>query len=532
MKSLGAIVVGIGAYRYDRDRFEPLRYAAADAGEIFRYLSTCWTKPEQCTLVRISEAEATLPAVTRGFQALRESGPFDLQFVYLSGHGFIDDTIAGFLLQPPAGCAAVSLLECRDLDVMLASVQARRTVFILDCCFAEGIVRRMSFFGGLGDSDARLFIASSREHQRTWEDERVRHGVFTAHVLDLLNNGSSVRFKGIREELDVDSELFPALCDQVPLFVLEQKHARQEPVKGGISIRGVSLPVARSVVRRLKDRTAFGTAVRRLRQIVMGIVLGCLVFLSLAYAVTYYAEADRNGDIRLHHGTKWLAPAYRFLPAVRTDTGILSTDLSDDPSVRYAVQAGDVSGFWTQLSREGYRAWYDGVRSSLDPNAAARFDVLLSSGATSPVDLLKQMPLPSEVAFAAWALIDKSDARQIDRVLSHVVGADLTSPLISPFAPNVLDFDILDLSQRQLAAYADALRAVAAIDPDRAFRPFIGYLKAVQTWLAHSSPEEHGVETQRRAAEDVADTLAVIVKARADRGEVALIVPQHVVYES
>lgn len=521
MRSLGAIVVGIGNYHYDHSQFPLLRYAANDAREVSAYFSVCWPKRDEAKLIWVGEQDATLAAVTGAFHALRQDGPFDLQIVYLSGHGLLDTHNAGFVVQPAQHASGITLLDCPTLDGLLSSVPAQRTIFILDCCYAEGIVRRMAFFSGLGDSDARLFIASSREQQLTWEDERVGHGVFTAHLLDFLNNGNPVGFRRVRDQLDVDGELFPILCEQVPLFVLEHKQQRQEPVKGGISIRRVSLPVASSV-RRIKERTAFGTAIRRLRQIVSVLVVVGVVFLFFAYLLGYYAEADRNGNIRLHHGTKWLAPAFRFLPTVRTDTGIPSSDLSDDPAARYSVQTGEASGFWTQVSLGGYRAWYDKIRPSLRSEAATRYDVLLSTAASSPVSRLDEESRPPDIALAAWALLDSSDTRQLDQLFVHVLGANLTSPLVSQFAANELDFDILDRTQQALAHYADALRVAAAIDPDRTFVAFVGYLKAVQAWLAHSSPEQHGEEAQRRAAEEVADTLAVIGKARIDRGESVL----------
>lgn len=393
MRSLGAIVVGIGAYRYDRVQFPLLRYASNDADEVLRYLTTCWPKRDDAMLIRVAEEDATLEAVTEAFVALGHEGSYDLQLLFLSGHGFVDSRNAGFVMQPTAGSSGFSLLDPARLDQLLASVPAKRTILILDCCYAEGITRRMSFFNGLGESDARLFVASSREQQLTWEDERVGHGIFTAHLFDLLNTGSSVKLNGVRDQLDVDGELFPVLCDQVPLYVLEHKQQQQEPVKGGVSIRAVRLPVARAA-RRIKERTAFGTAVRRLRQIVVGTSMACMAFLFFAYTLAYYAEADRSGGIRLHHGTKWLAPIFRFLPTLRVDTGISSTDLAEDPGSRYAVQAGDTSGFWTHMSTQGYRAWYDSIRPSLDPKAIAQFDVLLANGAMRPVYRLNEESRP------------------------------------------------------------------------------------------------------------------------------------------
>jgi hypothetical protein len=517
MRALGAIVVGIGAYRYDRVAYPPLRYASNDADAIVQYITICWPNADEATVVRLSEADATVAAISEAFDTLQKAGPYDLQLVFLSGHGFVHGQDAGFIAQPALGASTLSLLDSAYLDRLLASVTAARTVFILDCCNAEGIVRRMRFFSGLGESDARLFVASSREEQLTWEDERVGHGIFTAHLLDLLNTGSSVKLNGLRDRLDVDGELFPVLCDQVPLYVLEHKQQRQEPVKGGVSIRAVSLPVAR-VARRIKERTAFGTAVRRLRQIAWGLAVAWSVFLIVAYGLAYYAQADSNGGVTLRHGTKWLAPVFRYLPTLRADTGISATDLSDDPASRYAVLAGDTSGFWTHMSRQGYRAWYDNIRPSLDPKAAARYDVLLGAGAMPPVYRLNEDSKPSDVAFAAWALLDNSDAKQLNTLFVHLLGADRINPVLAPFSVNEMDFNVLDLTQPELASYANALRSDAAIDPELTFIAYLGFLKANQMWLAHSSPEQHGREAQRRAADDVADVLAVIAKARTDRG--------------
>jgi hypothetical protein len=486
VRSLGAILVGIGAYRYSSSQFPLLQYAANDARKISQYVTTCWLGQSQVTTIRIDEEDATPDGVTAAFKTLQEKGPYDLQLIFLSGHGVVGGQSAGFLLQPPPGSSDISVLDYASLDRLLSSVTATQTVLILDCCSAEGIVRQMDFFTQLCESDARLFIASSRKQQLTWEDESLGHGIFTAHLLDFLNTGSSTTLNGVRDQLDVDSELFPALCAQVPLYVLEHKHQRQEPVKGGTSIRPVSLPVARAA-RRIKERSAFGTAIRRLRQITSGLALAGAVFLFLAYTLAYYAQADRNGNIQLRHGTKWLAPALRFVPTLRADTGIPTTDLSDDPANRYSIQAGENAGFWTQLSRQGYRTWYDTIRPSLDAKAATKYDVLIAANQTRPVYRLKEESLPSEVAFAAWALLDSVDSKQLATLFDHMLGRNLTSPLLSPFSANELDFDILDLNQPELASYADAMRAAAASDPDRAFVPYLGFLKATRMWLAHSS---------------------------------------------
>src|SRR5947208_2029633 len=155
MRSLGAIVIGIGSYRYDHRQFPLLRYASKDADEIIQYLITCWPKPDESKLIRVADEDATVEAVTNAFRTLEKEGPYDLQLVFLSGHGLVDSPSAGLVLQPPPGSSELCLLDHTRLDRLLASVPAKRTILILDCCFAEGITRRMTFFNGLEESDAR-----------------------------------------------------------------------------------------------------------------------------------------------------------------------------------------------------------------------------------------------------------------------------------------------------------------------------------------------------------------------------------------
>jgi hypothetical protein len=89
MPSLGAIVVGIGSYRYNRQQFPLLRYASKDADEVVQYVMTCWSKSEEAKLIRITEENATEDAIAAAFVALGKEGPFDLQLVFLSGHAWM-----------------------------------------------------------------------------------------------------------------------------------------------------------------------------------------------------------------------------------------------------------------------------------------------------------------------------------------------------------------------------------------------------------------------------------------------------------
>ena len=379
MASVGALVVGIGAYRNGGPGFLPLRFAAADADAVKQYLRTCWPGDGELELVSIEEGNATEAALREGFRVLATRGPYELCWVFLSGHGWIGENTAGFLIQPDDQVDGIAMLEASTLNRLLDEITATRTILLLDCCFAEGLVRRLPFFTALDASIARLYIASSREQQRTWEDDRVRHGVFTAHLIDLLNTGSAAQFEGRKDRLDVDADLFPALCEQVPLYVLERKNgAHQEPVKGGVSSSTVTLPVV-NAARRLRDRTALGTAMLRLRQISGGLALGGMCFLLLTYVLAYYIEPGSGGTLIVRHGTRWLEPVMQIFSLTRVDTGIEVSNLSDNGAAATPLQSGYISGVWTHDAPGGYRGWFTAVLAGLDSPAAARYAALVGN---------------------------------------------------------------------------------------------------------------------------------------------------------
>ena len=525
MRSLGALVAGIGSYQLDPSVFPRLEFAAADAAQFADYLRVCWPDDDDAQVVHVSEEDATLEGLVDGFQALQQLGPFDLCLVFLSGHGLASDAAgaSGLIVQPSSTDGIAELLDAARLDGLLASIQATRTILIIDCCYAEAVVRDMAYFKDLGQSDARLFIASSRSHQRTWEDDGLGHGIFTAHLLDLLRTGDAAKLKRAQDRLSVDGELFPVLCEQVPLYVFEHKAQQQEPVKGGVSIRGVSLPVA-AAARRIRERSPFATAMRRTRQILFSVGVVVLAFLAAAYNFLYYAEADGDGQIKLRHGTRWLAPVFRAFPTTVLETGMNVSELSSKSSESYAVQAGQASGIWTQNSRLGYRAWYDVVRASLDGEAAKRYDVLLGIPPDF-VAFLDETSQTSDVVRAGWAQLDSYDPQQLAEVIKRVPGPDDARKPLKKFDPQEMDFQILDKSPNELSEFADVLRYAAAVEPDLAFDGYVGFVQACTMWLAHSSPEQHGREVQRRVSEEVGDVFATIVRGRLDRGEPPLSSP-------
>lgn len=512
MAVVGAFVVGISSYSEDVvGRLGKLRYAVNDADDVEQYLRTCW-KPAELTVVRIKEDEATAAVLEAGLRSLAEQGPYNLCWIFMSGHGWVDGKSAGLIVQASGAGEGLPLLDVAKLDRLLNSIVAERTILVLDCCFAEGLVRRMSFFGNLGQSVARLYIASSREQQRTWEDDGVERGVFTAHLVDLLNTGNAASFSEKKDRLDVDSDLFPALCQQVPLYVYEHKNgAHQEPVKGGIARASVTLPVA-STAKRVQSRTVLGTVLRRLRQVVIAIATASVALLLCAYALLYHVQPGPTGNLMVRHGSRSIEPLLRFLPLDRVDTGIPVANLSGNPAASAPLQSGHTSGVWTHAT--DYRTWFTRVLAGLDPGAAAHYATL--AGESPPA--LDSSPSPIDVERAAWMALSAGDPQSLDEILVHIPGRDRRWRELVQLDVNRLDFEVLDLSPENLGSYAAALSYSATLDPVATFPAFLGFAKATQEWLVHNTDAQRGRGARDRVLDSVADVLRVISIARIDRG--------------
>lgn len=520
VKKLGALLIGIGHYAYGRDLpLPPLRYAEADVEGVDAYLKACWPKPSDRVVIRVPEGRATAAALEDAFTKLADQGPYELLVVFLSGHGIVEGGHRGFLLQPDSPDLGLSLLEPDAFDRLLSRPRAERTILILDCCYAEALLSQIRFFSVLGSDRARLFIGSSRASQLTWEEERAGHGVFTAHLLDLLNTGSSASLGSRREVLDVDGELFPILCRQVPLYVLEHKQAEQEPVKGGLSSAAVKLPVA-VARRRLRERTPLRTALRRIRQIAIGGALAGLAFLVFAYSMLDYIEPDQSGTLVVRHGTRWLEPVFRYLSPIRVYTGIPVTELSPNPAASYPLQVGDSTGIWTHLHSQParYRSWFDTLSSGLAVAPADRYAILNGLQPSANARLTDQSR-PSEVAFAAWSALARDRPGDLGAILKWLPGSErLISPAISTFDSNELDFDVLDQTADEMESFAKASCYAGALDPVHALPAYIGLAKATQEWLAHNTDEQRGRDARAHVRDAVADCLGVITRARVDRG--------------
>ena len=519
---LCAVVVGVGNYSYNSaiipDAPEPLHFAAADARAVAVYLETCWPEHER-EIEELYDQDVTQENVDAAFERLSKKRPIETLFIFLSGHGISNPDSVGFLLQPNAALPGqFSIYEADKLNDVVASCPAKQTILMLDCCYAGAVAARLSYFWELADNEAaRLFIASSRANQVTWEDKEIGHGVFTAHLLDLLNTGDVEALDTKKSFLDVDGELFPILCEQVPLYTLKAKAAQQEPLKGGASAAPVFLPTV-NATRALQSNTAFSTALRRFRQFLLVTATCIAILLIAAYSLVFHIEPTETGTLAVKRGLRWLEPAFRFLPSVRAETRLSTSQLSFDPKEAQALQGGYATGVWLHQSGLGYRAWADTVITGLNAGSALQYRALLGQRIQDDEGwALGDEVASGELLLRVWSLIG-SDADPLVALLTCIPGSDRFQDLNQEFLPNIFDFSVLDLGVDQMLLYASVLEHAVVVDHKATWPHFLGFAKAGHEWLFHTSEATRGRGAHDRLRAAVADVMVRLINERRDEG--------------
>lgn len=333
--TIASVSLGVGDYgaHAEPSGGERLVYAPADAAWFDSYVASCWPAARR---ILLANADATLTSLTKACEDAGSLAP-DLFLLFLAGHATVTDVGASFLAYPEGG-SAPALVGGPVLDRLLRRVSARTTVLLLDCCHAEGVLSGCSFFGALEGSDARVFLVSSRLHQRSWEDQATKSGLFTSCLRESLQPTRG------RTEADLERDVFEVVRARLPIIVFQQKRgAAQEPVRGGIAAHPIMLP--------LVGHTGIGVEagplralVKRFRSVLLAAGLAFAAGLIGMESSTYHLVLGRKG-IEVRRGLHELA---RFIPAsplLRVDTGILSTDVEQETARGRAFLESRVAGF-------------------------------------------------------------------------------------------------------------------------------------------------------------------------------------------
>ena len=167
-----AVFVGISNYQSIND----LTYCDDDARDLSNVFSTVWGASHISLLIDHQATKAAILDAIDWLAANADTG--DTVLFSYSGHGASTgymcpyDTLSGF---------STTMISTTELANAFQSVQAEKTVVILDMCYAG------KFQSPLAEN-GRVILMASRYNEVSWEFGDLRNGLFSYYVAYALNN--------------------------------------------------------------------------------------------------------------------------------------------------------------------------------------------------------------------------------------------------------------------------------------------------------------------------------------------------------
>ena len=211
-----ALIVGIGAYQ--DERIPKLKYTHADAQAFYELLTDPQRSGFQKENVRLLiDAEATHTAIRKSVNQwlYNQVTPDSTVMIFFAGHGGQEqdkcENEAGkqaYYFLPwdadPEDLASTSLSQS-DFERLLRTLKAQRMVMFLDACHSTGVAKAggrdlaivtAPKYERLAEGEGRVVIAAAKPEQRSWEDEKLQHGIFTYHLLEALRGKADANGDG------------------------------------------------------------------------------------------------------------------------------------------------------------------------------------------------------------------------------------------------------------------------------------------------------------------------------------------------
>jgi WD40 repeat protein len=227
-------VLSIGVSRYQNPRFN-LKYAAKDATAFARL----WSPMEgslyrQVHLTSLTDSQATTANVRASlFQLLERARARDSVALFLSGHGVQASEGAFYFATHDIDAGSAQKAErtglpWRVFETILAKLDARRVFLFLDACHSgSALGERQASNERLAEALVKrsgvMVFASSRGGEVSYEDEALRHGAFTAAILEGIGQGKADLTVGGRDGKITAEELLAYLRIRVPQLTKNQQ---------------------------------------------------------------------------------------------------------------------------------------------------------------------------------------------------------------------------------------------------------------------------------------------------------------------
>ena len=200
------LIVGIG--KYQDERIPKLDFTHADARVFYELLidpQRAGFNPENLCL--LLDADATHHKIRKSINTwlYGRITPDSTVVIFFAGHGGQErdkksqeaDKQSYYFLPWDADCEdlASTAISQREFEELLQTLRVKRMVIFLDACHSTGVAkpggRDLAIVGAprydrLAEGEGRVVVAAAKPEQRSWEDPKLQHGIFTHHLIEAL----------------------------------------------------------------------------------------------------------------------------------------------------------------------------------------------------------------------------------------------------------------------------------------------------------------------------------------------------------
>ncbi len=239
----------IGISNYKDPAITKLDYTRADAEGIFKILADPkLVGIKQDKIKMLLDGDATKFNIEDAISdwLYKNADKDSTVLVYFAGHGGLEEDRQGlekektYLLPYDSifGKLFTTAISTSRFHELLASIRSKKLVFFLDSCHSGGICVRKGARDispefnpsiQLADGEGRLVIAAAQPDQRSWENEKLGHGIFTYHLIEALSGAADANKDGCV----TISEVYNYLGNNVPKTTMQLTGNKQEPLFSG-----------------------------------------------------------------------------------------------------------------------------------------------------------------------------------------------------------------------------------------------------------------------------------------------------------
>jgi uncharacterized caspase-like protein len=266
-----ALIIGISEYKDSGIR--RLNYTRADAEELFELLKDPnWVGLKEDNIKVLLDEAATRFNIRNAFTnwLYNKADEDSNVFIFFAGHGHAEqdrtgiekDNIVKYLLPYDTVVEDIynSAISNREFHELLQTIRSRKLVIFMDSCYSGGVsggadrdIAPMITddpYEKLGEGEGRIVIAASQANQRSYEQPKINHGVFTYNLLKALRGEADSDHDGCVKVFDV----FKYLAKEVPKTAKELLGVTQKPIMRGIVTNDLVISINKKHFEKLSDK--------------------------------------------------------------------------------------------------------------------------------------------------------------------------------------------------------------------------------------------------------------------------------------